>query len=80
MFSNINIEVNLSIVNSGGEERLAEVIEAIDLALKQKYKGANVVVRKGFFKTVDGIFVNDLYIEGEVRNLVKIVRERVLNS
>ena len=80
MENNLVIEVNLSIVNSGGEERLPEVIEAIDQALNQKFPGAKISVRKGFFKTIDGISSSDYYVEGEVRDLVKIVRERVLNS
>ena len=57
------IEINLSIEKSGGEENLPKVI----------------IVRKGFFKTIDGVYSDDLYAEGEVRQLINTVRERVLN-
>lgn len=72
------IEINLSIEKSGGEENLPKVIEAVKEAVSSKFPEAEVVVRKGFFKTIDGIFSDDLYAEGEARQLLKIVRERVL--
>lgn len=74
------IEVNLSIEKSGGEERLPVVIDSIKEAVTQKFPEADVVVRKGFFKTIDGIYSDDLYAEGEVRQLVNTVRERVLSK
>lgn len=74
------IEVNLSIDKSGGETMLEEVIKNVDEAVKQKFPEAEVVVRKGFFKTIDGIFSDDLYTEGEVRQLVNLVRERTLRK
>ena len=73
------IEVNLSIDKSGGEVNLPTVIGAVQEAVKGKFPEADVVVRKGFFKTIDGIYSDDLYAEGEVRQLVNIVRERVLS-
>lgn len=74
------IEVNLSIEKSGGEERLPVVIDNIKEAVTQKFPEADVVVRKGFFKTIDGIYSDDLYAEGEVRQLVNTVRERTLSK
>lgn len=74
------IEVNLSIEKSGGEEMLPQVIEAIQEALESKFPEYSVVVRKGFFKTIDGIFSDDLYAEGEARQLVNLVRGRVLSK
>lgn len=74
------IEVNLSIDKSGGETMLEEVIKNVEEAVKQKFPEAEVVVRKGFFKTIDGIFSDDLYTEGEVRQLVNLVRERTLRK
>lgn len=74
------IEVNLSIEKSGGEERLPVVIDSIKEAVTQKFPEADVVVRKGFFKTIDGIYSDDLYVEGEVRQLVNTVRERALSK
>lgn len=74
------IEVNLSIEKSGGEERLPIVIDSIKEAVTQKFPEADVVVRKGFFKTIDGIYSDDLYAEGEVRQLVNTVRERALSK
>ncbi len=76
----MHIEVNLSIEKSGGEEMLPQVIEAIQEALESKFPEYNVVVRKGFFKTIDGIFSDDLYAEGEARQLVNLVRGRVLSK
>lgn len=73
------IEINLSIDKSGGEENLPKVIEAVKEAITGKFPEAEVIVRKGFFKTIDGIYSDDLYAEGEVRQLVNTVRERVLN-
>lgn len=73
------IEINLSIDKSGGEENLPKVIEAVKEAVTGKFPEAEVIVRKGFFKTIDGIYSDDLYVEGEVRQLVNTVRERVLN-
>lgn len=73
------IEVNLSINKSGGEANLPAVICAVQEAVKGKFPEAEVVVRKGFFKTIDGIYSDDLYVEGEVRQLVNTVRERVLS-
>ncbi len=73
------IEINLSIDKSGGEENLPKVIEAVKEAVTGKFPEAKVIVRKGFFKTIDGIYSDDLYAEGEVRQLVNTVRERVLN-
>ncbi len=66
------IEINLSIEKSGGEENLPK-------AVKEKFPEAEVIVRKGFFKTIDGVYSDDLYAEGEVRQLINTVRERVLN-
>lgn len=74
------IEVNLSIEKSGGEERLPIVIDSIKEAVTQKFPEADIVVRKGFFKTIDGIYSDDLYAEGEVRQLVNTVRERALSK
>lgn len=74
------IEINLSIEKSGGEERIAEVTDAVKMAVQGKFPKAEVVVRKGFFKTIDGIYSDDLYAEGEARQLLNTVRERVLNS
>ena len=71
------IEVNLSIDKSGGESTLPEVIKE---ALHQKYPEAEIIVRKGFFKTIDGIFSDDLYTEGEVRQLVNLIREKTLRK
>ena len=68
------IEINLSIEKSGGEENLPKVINAVSEAVKEKFPEAEVIVRKGFFKTIDGV-----YSEGEVRQLINTVRERVLN-
>lgn len=73
------IEINLSIDKSGGKENLPKVIEAVKEAVTGKFPEAEVIVRKGFFKTIDGIYSDDLYAEGEVRQLVNTVRERVLN-
>lgn len=73
------IEINLSIDKSGGEENLPKVIEAVKEAVTGKFPEAEVIVRKGFFKTIDGIYSDDIYAEGEVRQLVNTVRERVLN-
>ena len=73
------IEINLSIEKSGGEANLPKVIDAVQEAVKGQVPEAEVVVRKGFFKTIDGIFSDDLYAEGEVRQLVNTVRERVLS-
>ncbi len=67
------IEINLSIEKSGGEENLPKE------AVKEKFPEAEVIVRKGFFKTIDGVYSDDLYAEGEVRQLINTVRERVLN-
>ncbi len=74
------IEVNLSIDKSGGESTLPEVITNVEEALHQKYPEAEIVVRKGFFKTIDGIFSDDLYTEGEVRQLVNLIREKTLRK
>ena len=74
------IEINLSIDKSGGESTLPEVITNVEEALPQKYPEAEVVVRKGFFKTIDGIFSDDLYTEGEVRQLVNLIREKTLRK
>ena len=73
------IEINLSIEKSGGEENLPKVINAVSEAVKEKFAEAEVFVRKGFFKTIDGVYSDDLYAEGEVRQLINTVRERVLN-
>lgn len=73
------IEINLSIEKSGGEENLPKVINAVSEAVKEKFLEAEVIVRKGFFKTIDGVYSDDLYAEGEVRQLINTVRERVLN-
>ncbi|MCX4360150.1 hypothetical protein [Mucispirillum schaedleri] len=73
------IEINLSIEKSGGEENLPKVINAVSEAVKEKFPEAEVIVRKGFFKTIDGVYSDDLYAEGEVRQLINTVRERVLN-
>ncbi len=74
------IEINLSIEKSGGEENLPKVINAVSEAVKEKFPEAEVIVRKGFFKTIDGVYsADDLYAEGEVRQLINTVRERVLN-
>lgn len=73
------IEINLSIDKSGGEVNLPTVIGAVQEAVKGKFPEAEVIVRKGFFKTIDGIYSDDLYAEGEVRQLVNTVRERVLS-
>lgn len=77
---NTVIEVNLSIKKCGGEEGLKTVIDAVKEALTSKYPEAEIKVRKGFFETIDGIYSNDLYTEGEVRQLVNTVRERALNK
>lgn len=74
------IEVNLSVDKSGGEGMLPEVITNVEEAIAQKFPEAEVIVRKGFFKTIDGIFSDDLYTEGEVRQLVNLVRERTLRK
>lgn len=74
------IEVNLSVDKSGGEGMLPEVITNVEEAITQKFPEAEVIVRKGFFKTIDGIFSDDLYTEGEVRQLVNLVRERTLRK
>lgn len=74
------IEVNLSIEKSGGEDKLPMVIDNVKEAVIQKFPEADVVVRKGFFKTIDGIYSDDLYAEGEVRQLVNIVRKRALSK
>lgn len=74
------IEVNLSIEKSGGEEMLPKVIADVEQALKEKYPEAQIIVRKGFFKTIDGIFSDDLYTEGQVRQLVNLVREKTLRQ
>lgn len=74
------IEVNLSIDKSGGENTLPDVIKNVEEALHQKYPEAEIVVRKGFFKTIDGIFSDDLYTEGEVRQLVNLIREKTLRQ
>ena len=74
------IEINLSIEKSGGEENLPKVVEAVKEAVSGKFPDAEVIVRKGFFKTIDGVYSDDLYAEGEARQLLKIVRERVLKS
>lgn len=73
------IEINLSIDKSGGEANIPKVIEAVREAVTGKFPEAEVIVRKGFFKTIDGIYSDDLYAEGEVRQLVNTVRERFLN-
>lgn len=73
------IEVNLSIDKSGGEKRIDEVIKAVKEAVCGKFPEAEVIVRKGFFKTIDGIYSDDLYAEGETRQLLNTVRERVLS-
>ncbi|MDE7315334.1 MAG: hypothetical protein K2N11_06490 [Mucispirillum sp.] len=73
------IEINLSIEKSGGEANLPRVITAVKEAVKGKFPEAEVIVRKGFFKTIDGVYSDDLYAEGEVRQLVNTIRERVLN-
>lgn len=73
------IEINLSIDKSGGDENLPKVIEAVKEAVQGKFPEAEIKVRKGFFKTIDGIYSDDLYAEGEVRQLVNTVRERVLS-
>ncbi len=74
------IELNLSIDKSGGEEMLPQVIDAVKEALESKFPNDEIVVRKGFFKTIDGVYCEDLYIEGEARQLLNLVRERVLNK
>lgn len=74
------IEVNLSIEKCGGKEMLPLVIQNVEEALKQKFPEAEIVVRKGFFRTIDGIFSDDLYTEGEARQLVNLVRERTLGQ
>ena len=74
------IEVNLSIDKSGGESTLPEVNTNVEEALHQKYPEAEIIVRKGFFKTIDGIFSDDLYTEGEVRQLVNLIREKTLRK
>ncbi len=74
------IEVNLSIDKSGGEEMLPSVLKAVQDALESKFPNSEIVVRKGFFKTIDGIFSDDLYTEGEARQLVNTVRERILSK
>ncbi len=73
------IEINLSIDKSGGEANISKVIEAVREAVTGKFPEAEVIVRKGFFKTIDGIYSDDLYAEGEVRQLVNTVRERFLS-
>ncbi len=73
------IEINLSIDKSGGEANIPKVIEAVREAVMGKFPEAEVIVRKGFFKTIDGIYSDDLYAEGEVRQLVNTVRERFLS-
>lgn len=73
------IEINLSIDKSGGEDNISKVISAVEEAVKGKFPQAEVVVRKGFFKTIDGVYSDDLYAEGESRQILETVRERVLS-
>lgn len=73
------IEVNLSIEKSGGEELIQKMISDISDALKDRFPDAEIIVRKGFFKTIDGIYSDNALIENQVRDIIRIVRERVLN-
>ncbi len=73
------IEINLSIDKSGGEDNISKVISAVEEAVKEKFPQAEVIVRKGFFKTIDGVYSDDLYAEGESRQILETVRERVLS-
>ena len=53
----------------------------IDTLLRDIYDiTPKIIVRKGFFKTIDGIFSDDLYTEGEVRQLVNLIREKTLRK
>ena len=70
------LPIYISLYNKGD---LPKVINAVSEAVKEKFPEAEVIVRKGFFKTIDGVYSDDLYAEGEVRQLINTVRERVLN-
>ena len=78
MSKNITIEVNLSIDKSGGAEKLPVVIEEMEKTLKERYPEAQIIVRKGYFQTIDGIAASDDNVERDVRFLLDAVRNRVL--
>jgi len=74
------IEVNLSVEKSGGEEKLSLIINALRDKIIAKYPDADVVVRKGFFTTVDGITISepDADINTDIRILLAKVRTEIL--
>lgn len=80
MGDKLQIKVNLSIENSGGEANLPIVIDAVKEAIVEKYPDAEVQVIKGFFQTIDGIWSNDSSVDMDVRGIVFQAREKVLNS
>ncbi|MBQ3033173.1 MAG: hypothetical protein IJD28_02235 [Deferribacterales bacterium] len=76
--SKLEIQINLSVDKSGGEEKLPVVIEKIKEAVTSKYPQADIVVRKGYFKTIDGIWSSDSTIENDIKNIIADVRKQVL--
>ncbi len=80
MRSDLTITVNLSIEKSGGDQGLPTVIDAVQKALVEMYPNAEVVVRKGFFQTVDAIVANDPSVEEDIRNIVFAARDAVLSQ
>lgn len=56
------IEINLSIDKSGGEANLPKVMTAVKEAVQGKFPEAEVIVRKGFFKTVLLVFFKTSFL------------------
>lgn len=77
--SKLEIKVNLSIERSGGAENLNKVIEETLNLLKNQYPEAEIDVRKGYFKTIDGIWASDAFVEQEVKTIVAKVRNKVIS-
>lgn len=78
MQEKIKIEVNLSIDKSGGKEKLPEVIRKIKEAIEAKYPHADIAVRKGYFRTIDGIWASDQTLMQDILAIVDSVRKQVL--
>ena len=76
--NDLMIEVNLSIDKCGGAEKMALIIEELKKSLGEKFPDAQIVVRKGYFQTIDGIWSNDEAIERDVKFFVEEVRNRIV--
>lgn len=74
----IKIQSNLSVDRSGGPEKLPLVIEKVKEAVEAKYPDADIAVRKGYFKTIDGIWASDAAVEKDIFAIVESIRKQVL--